>query len=99
MRSDGEASGKPRAVSPLPVASSHGDGFLKWTVLASIMATVIMSYRWLTSSQPISVTILPESYAICAEPGHIYTVNETKSSVECILVKNDEIIAIGSIGL
>ena len=45
-----------------------------------------------------TVTFAPESYAVCTEPGLVYTVDEHRPNVDCLLVNKDRIAATGSLG-
>ncbi|KZT68098.1 hypothetical protein DAEQUDRAFT_790892 [Daedalea quercina L-15889] len=44
-----------------------------------------------------SVTSVPESYAVCAEPGLVYTVDELRPNADCLLVRKDRIAATGAL--
>ncbi|KAI0920404.1 hypothetical protein AcW1_002156 [Taiwanofungus camphoratus] len=44
-----------------------------------------------------AATQLPESYALCTDPGKVYTVDEVKPNVDCMLVRRDRIMATGSL--
>ena len=48
------------------------------------------------SSSAALPAALPESYGLCTEPGRIYTVDENKPTVECIVIRKDEVLAIGT---
>ncbi|KAH9837926.1 amidohydrolase family-domain-containing protein [Rhodofomes roseus] len=44
-----------------------------------------------------AVTSVPESYAVCTDPGLVYTVDERRPNADCLLVKKDRIAATGTL--
>ncbi|KAI0351595.1 hypothetical protein OH77DRAFT_1523939 [Trametes cingulata] len=67
-----------------------------WTLLASAVAG-LSTYYSAFSRRPASVNTLPASYGLCSEGNHIYTVDDARPSVECILVDKHVITATGSL--
>ena len=45
-----------------------------------------------------ALSSVPESYAVCTEPGLVYTVDEHRPNADCLLVNKDRIAATGSLG-
>lgn len=41
---------------------------------------------------------LPDSYAVCTEPGKVYTVDENKPITNCVLVSKGNIMSTGTLG-
>lgn len=76
--------------------------YVMWLLTGLTLAAV--TYIFIPNDTPsvskvaLRNTHLPESYAICTEPGKIYTVDASNSAVDCILVRRDEIMASGTLG-
>jgi hypothetical protein len=44
-------------------------------------------------------TLLPHEYAVCSPSGHIYTVDDSTPTVDCILIRGSRILDIGTLGV
>ncbi|KAI0370838.1 hypothetical protein BV20DRAFT_994092 [Pilatotrama ljubarskyi] len=75
---------------------SSGGRQIVWTVLASAVAG-LSTYYSAFSGRPVSLATLPTSYGLCTEGTNIYTVDDAKPSVECILVDKHDITATGTL--
>jgi hypothetical protein len=81
--------------------SSNGQLFT-WIAIAVAASLAGASYYFagfLTTKTPVTsrTTDLPESYAVCGHsPSQIYTVDDTRSNVDCLIVHKDEIRAVGT---
>ena len=111
MNAEREGSGKSAQTTKSPAFQASQDSpqavsrnYLLWISTAILLAGV--SYI-LTTWSPSSDTranssalpiTLPESYGLCTEPGRIYTVDEDKPTVDCIIVRKDEVLATGTKG-
>ncbi|CCM03220.1 uncharacterized protein FIBRA_05344 [Fibroporia radiculosa] len=67
-----------------------------FVLVASVLAGLATYASRKSAYKRAYLTSLPESYALCAEHGKIYTVDEDRLNVDCILVKGDTIQATGS---
>ena len=47
----------------------------------------------------IDTTFGSHAYAICTDPGSIYTVDEEDSTTDCMLIENGKILAMGNNGM
>lgn len=94
------------AVSPNSSPASHSDtpvlssssSYLPWLLAALALAGC--SYLYIGTGKAsggtqITTPSLPESYGLC---GKIYTVDQDKPTVDCILVRKDTIISTGTRG-
>ena len=73
----------------------HGKPRSVFTLLLVVLGSSLLALV-LTKSRS---NVTPKSYAICSKEGRIYTVDETKPSVECIVVHYNRILATGSLGI
>ncbi|TCD68977.1 hypothetical protein EIP91_009199 [Steccherinum ochraceum] len=84
-----------------PIPSSDWKKSLRTAVLLAALSAAFTVYRRIQSSSAPSTTAtakLPESYALCtAEPGKVYTVEESAANVDCVLVSRDRILGTGSL--
>ena len=82
-------------------STSSAFGHLAWVALAVLLgaASYFVMTRTSGSTKVVEPTDwLPESYAVCTEPGKVYTVDEGKPNVDCVLVVRGEIASTGSRG-
>lgn len=85
-------------------ADSSSHNYLLWISAAVLLAGItylFMSRGTSSNTQPKASSlpsILPESYGLCTEPGKIYTVDEGTPTVDCIIVRKDEILTTGTKG-
>lgn len=92
----------PSEAVPARPQQSQPHRLVPWILTALLLAGV--SYYLTTrdtsnnsvSMSHVALARLPESYGLCAEPAKIYTVDENKPTVDCIIVRKDEILATGS---
>lgn len=85
---------------PSQAASGGSLGTLRHIalVLAASALAGLATYFSRTGAHSRAVKILPESYALCADSAKIYTVDQEKPSVDCVLVRRDRISSTGSLG-
>ncbi|KAI0656325.1 amidohydrolase family-domain-containing protein [Cubamyces menziesii] len=83
---------------PHPRGATSGGGRrqVAWAVIASAVAGLSTYYSSLTRP-PVSLKSLPASYALCAEGHRIYTVDDSKPVVDCILVDKHSVTATGTL--
>ncbi|KAI0632894.1 amidohydrolase family-domain-containing protein [Trametes polyzona] len=67
-----------------------------WTLLASAVAG-LSTYYSAFSRRPAAISALPTSYAICADGGRIYTVDDARPTVDCISVDKNVVTATGTL--
>ncbi|EKM52572.1 uncharacterized protein PHACADRAFT_261074 [Phanerochaete carnosa HHB-10118-sp] len=99
----------PEKGSPQSSSATSGDAkvhaqpakasrnYLPWVLAAVALAG--MSYLFTgktTTKENPGLTHLPESYGLCSGPDAIYTVDDGRPTVDCILVLKDEILAAGT---
>lgn len=65
------------------------------TLLLLVLGSILLAF----GLRKARSDTIPKSYAICSKEGRIYTVDETKPTVECFVVHNKRILAIGSLGI
>lgn len=84
-----------RTTAPKPPTTPRG--YLIWVLAAVTLAGV--SYLFTSSpaaKEDVGTTQLPESYGLCNVDGKVYTVDDKRPTVDCILVRKDEILATGT---
>ncbi|KAJ3557061.1 hypothetical protein NM688_g1675 [Phlebia brevispora] len=82
-----------------PRTKPSGCAYVLWVIVSVILAAVLYYQSTGKGKEALgseSVDHLPDSYAIC-KPGKIYTVDDSKPKVDCILVLRDEIAATGTL--
>ncbi|THH33281.1 hypothetical protein EUX98_g931 [Antrodiella citrinella] len=94
---------KEAAPSPSP-PPPHSQWWIKegirTAVILGALSIAYTTYQRLGShsSSSIGLAKLPESYALCAaESGKVYTVEETLSNVDCVLVVRDRVLGTGTL--
>ncbi|KAF7293292.1 Amidohydro-3 domain-containing protein [Mycena chlorophos] len=92
----------PKSVHPPTVPASAGRGGRgRWPLLGiSLAVSIFAVFRGLPDrGQGRNDKNLGASsyYAVCAEPGHVYTVDERNSVADCIVVNNSRILHVGSL--
>lgn len=101
LRASGNEAKDTQALGNVEIRRSNAT-YLPWLAAALALggASYLMAtYRSAsTSGASSAVTVTPESYAVCTEPGKVYTVDEARPNVDCILIQKDEIRVAGSIG-
>ncbi|KIP09425.1 hypothetical protein PHLGIDRAFT_102850 [Phlebiopsis gigantea 11061_1 CR5-6] len=99
-----EQSGEVKATSGLPSQTTGSwRNYLVWISAAVLLAgaSYLLTTRDISSEAQSGgatlPTTLPESYGLCTtDAGKIYTVDENKPTVECIVVRKDEVLATGT---
>ncbi|EED78577.1 predicted protein [Postia placenta Mad-698-R] len=89
-----------RAVPRGPSQAASGSlGTLRHIALVLAVSALagLATYFSRTRAHTRAVKTLPESYALCADSGKIYTVDQEKPSVDCVLVRRDRISSTGSL--
>lgn len=88
-----------RLDTSLHLSSQSKISHYSWVVLVTITAvSAVWLYRQSLFSTRLPLLFLPESYAVCAKPGYVYTVDKSRPLAECILIRRDKFLSIGSIG-
>ena len=77
-------------------STGSGNKQVVYTLLASAAAGVATWYYSFIHT-PASFTVLPASYALCADAGKIYTVDPSKPNVDCIVVDKQTILTSGTL--
>ena len=98
VRTTTKMSPKGARTPPAP-RSSGGSGKQQvvWALFASAAAG-LSTYVYSQNKGPTSITSFPASYALCAEPGKVYTVDSTRPNADCILVNKANVHAVGTLG-
>ncbi|KZT05240.1 uncharacterized protein LAESUDRAFT_235657 [Laetiporus sulphureus 93-53] len=92
----------PRPTGPRVWQPKNKRTYTLKVLVASIVAGFVTYYSRLagigksTSTSDVLTTV-PDSYALCAEEGRVYTVDEQNPSVDCLLVVKDRLLATGTI--
>ncbi|KAI0324882.1 hypothetical protein GY45DRAFT_1357026 [Cubamyces sp. BRFM 1775] len=81
---------------PRPRSASGSGRQVAWALIASAVAGLSTYYSSLTRPSAL-LDLLPASYALCAEGHRIYTVDDSNSAVDCILVDKHSVTATGTL--
>lgn len=73
---------------------SHPDFAFPWLFILVALAVFALSFLFKERLD----SVVPKTYAVCSKEGSIYTVDESKPRVECIVVHGSKIIDTGSAG-
>ena len=97
---DGHMSTNNKRGQPPPTRAprsdaSSGNKQVVYTLFASAAAAIATWYYSFIHT-PTSFAVLPASYALCAEPGKIYTSDPLKPSVDCFVVDKQTILTTGT---
>ena len=98
---EGSSTTSEKRVQGSEESTSGAFGHLAWVALAVLLGAA--SYFVMTRTSGTTRVVeptdwLPESYAVCTEPGKVYTVDEGKPNVDCVLVVRGEVASTGSRG-
>ena len=87
----------PRAAPAARDSGGSSKQQVVWALFASAAAGLSTYYYSLTQGTA-ALTALPASYALCAESGRVYTVDDSRPNVDCVLVDKASIYATGTLG-
>lgn len=76
--------------------------YLMWLGAAVVLACasyLLTAYYHASDTHSASISMVPESYAVCTDAGKIYTIDNVNPTVDCILIHRDEFRASGTIGV
>ena len=76
--------------------ANSGNKQLVYTLFASAAAGIATWYYSFIHT-PTSFTVLPASYALCADAQKIYTADPLKPTADCIVVDKHTILTTGSL--
>ena len=99
----GEKTGlEDSSASSSPQKVQQGTSYVAWLAVAVALAGAsffFAKYHDASGKDRESRTaVVPESYAVCTEPGKIYTVDDARPTVDCLLIHKDEIRVAGTFG-
>ncbi|PIL25921.1 hypothetical protein GSI_11674 [Ganoderma sinense ZZ0214-1] len=88
--------GHPPPPRPSFRGDNSGNKQIVYTLFASAAAGIATWYYSFIHT-PTSFTVLPASYALCADAGKIYTADPSNPTVDCIIVDKQTILTTGTL--